>query len=526
MSALSRIALVGLPASGKTTLAPLLAAKLGWRWADTDDEVASFTGSTPAEILQTRGEPALREAELSALRRLLDSPASVVIACGGGLPTNGAARRLLSDAATVVWLDAPDDQLIARLGDGAGRPLLAGDPARRLAELRASRAGAYQAAHMRMATDAPPGETAQRLSAMVSRAVRVDLAGRVYHVEVRPGALADIAEHLPAQSARVALVADRAVMDVARRVAASVRTTGREVTILGVSGGETAKTWAAAGRLLSRLGAAGIQRGDCLVAVGGGSVGDAAGFVAATHLRGIRWIGVPTTLLAMVDSAVGGKTGVNLPRGKNLAGAFWQPHAVLCDTEVLGTLPDRAYRSAFAEVVKYSMVVKDGLAALIDVSLEGLLRREAGLLTDAVTRCCAIKADIVTADEREAGSRAILNYGHTVGHALEAATGYDGSVMHGEAVAAGMRVAGKLSITQLGCAPADIAWQDELLARCGLGAAPPLAPARVMALIEGDKKRAGRRVGWVLLEARGAPCFGQVVPEPEVEARLAEVLRQ
>jgi len=191
---------------------------------------------------------------------------------------------------------------------------------------------------------------------------------------------------------------------------------------------------------------------------------------------------VPTTLLAMVDSAVGGKTGVNLPRGKNLAGAFWQPRSVACDTDLLTTLSTRAYRAAFAEIVKYAMISGDGLVGLLDTRLDQLLARDPEAVADAVRRSVVIKARVIVADERETGLRAILNYGHTVGHALEAATGFGQQLNHGEAIAAGMR---------------------------GMGA---------------DKRVHSGSVGWVLLERRGSPRFGQLVPEETARAVLREML--
>ena len=205
----------------------------------------------------------------------------------------------------------------------------------------------------------------------------------------------------PAAATRVAVIADRAVQPAIRPLVASLRSAGISTTVIKVSGGEALKTWAAAGRMLARLGAAGLQRNDCVVALGGGTVGDLAGFVAATYLRGIAWINVPTTLLAMVDSAIGGKTGVNLARGKNLAGTIWQPRAVICDPDVLASQDDRSYRSAFAEIVKYAMIVDTGLAADLDRDLDNLLARDREALTKTIRTCCSIKAGIVSSDERE-----------------------------------------------------------------------------------------------------------------------------
>jgi 3-dehydroquinate synthase len=330
--------------------------------------------------------------------------------------------------------------------------------------------------------------------------------------------------HVPVGAVRVAVIADRSVPTASARLVASLRSTGISTTVLGVVGGEPLKTWAAAGRLLARLGAAGLQRNDCVIALGGGTVGDLAGFAAATYLRGIAWVNVPTTLLAMVDSAVGGKTGVNLPRGQNLAGAVWQPRAVICDPDLLRTQDDRSFRSAFAEIVKYSMITETTLTADLDTRLDRLLDRDVEALTGIVRESCAIKARVVSGDERDTGERAVLNYGHTVGHALEAAAGFGDTLLHGEAVATGMRAAGRLSVNELGCPAQDIAWQDEMIARCGLGTSPVFEPDRVLEHMRADKKMVGGQLGWVLLEGRGRPRCGQHVPEPAVRDALDSVL--
>jgi 3-dehydroquinate synthase len=261
------------------------------------------------------------------------------------------------------------------------------------------------------------------------------------------------------------------------------------------------------------------------VAVGGGTIGDVAGFAAASYQRGIAVIQVPTTLLAMVDSAIGGKTGVNLRQGKNLAGAFWQPRAVVCDVDVLDTVPARDWRAAWAEVVKYSMIAAADLRAVLDDGLEAMLqRRDTAALIPLIARCCEVKAQVVAGDEREAGRRAILNYGHTVGHALETVTGHGDALVHGEAVACGMRVAGRLSVELRGCPAGDVRWQDDVLRRCGLGAVPQgLDPERVIAATRADKKSRAGAVRWVLLERMGEASFGHLVPEEAAVEALREV---
>ena len=524
MTKVRKLALVGLPGSGKSTVAPVVAERLGWDYVDLDSAVAAAAGRPLSTIFAEDGEAAFRELELIALVSALRQPGETVIACGGGVMAQDEARRRLLEGAFVVLLDAPDEVLLGRMGNGKHRPLLGDDPASTLPRLRASRNRAYATAHLRVAAQPPVAQVADGIVAAATQAVRVAAPSRAYSVEIRAGALDHIAQHTPADATTVGLIADRAVAGFGDRVVASLESNGLKVARIDVDGGETLKTWASAGDLLAWLSEAGIRRDGCVIALGGGTVGDAAGFVAATYLRGVAWINVPTTLLAMVDSAVGGKTGVNLAHGKNLAGAFWQPRAVVCDPALLKDLPERSYRSAFGEIVKCAMISDSGLVQLLDRDLPRLLRRDAGALSQVVARCVAIKADVVAADERDTGVRAILNYGHTVGHALEAAAGFSEELTHGEAVAVGMRVAGRLSRSLLRCPRSDIEWQDAMLQRCGLDQTPAVDRGALLDALRRDKKSSSGGIGWVLLARRGDPRFGQLVPEADVEAALTEVL--
>jgi 3-dehydroquinate synthase len=522
MGRITSIALVGLPGSGKTRVGAALAERLGWAWADLDAEIEQTAARSSAEVLRGDGEAAFRSLELDALRRVLGRDGPTVISCGGGVLTVDEARALLLQQTVVVWLDAPDGVLLQRLGDGDSRPLLSGNPAAALPGMRAARTATYQQAHLRASAAGSIGDIAARLAEVLGGAVRVPIPARAYHVEVRPGALADVELHVPAEAARVAIIAERRLARSVRELASTLRRSGRTVTVFGLVGGEGLKTWSSAGRLLQRLSRAQLKRGDAIVAVGGGALGDVSGFVAATYLRGIAWVNVPTTLLAMVDSAIGGKTGVNLPQGKNLSGAIWQPRAVVCDTQLLGTLSGRDYCSAFAEIVKYCMISDDGLVPLIDTQVNMLRERDPELVAEVVRRCVAIKAGVVAEDEREGGLRAILNYGHTVGHAIEAASGF-GPVNHGEAIAVGMHVAGRLSVEFAGCPAEDVAWQDQTLQRYGLQVARPVDPSRILHHITADKKNTAAGVGWVLLERRGVPHRGCHVPVESVRHVLREL---
>ncbi|HYL71832.1 MAG TPA: 3-dehydroquinate synthase [Candidatus Dormibacteraeota bacterium] len=525
MTGTDRIALVGLPGSGKSTVGARLAARLGWPCVDLDERVEADQGRSVAAIFAADGEAAFRRYEHRALLQALSEGGPAVLACGGGLMAQDGARHALLEHTKVVWLDAPDAVLLARLTNGSARPLLGDNPAVSLARLRDERTHAYEQAPLRILATEPLEAVVERIASATGVGIDRHLGSPGWTVEVSSGALAAVGKHLPAGATRVALIADRCVPDAAQQVADMLTSRGTDVVHIAVAGGEALKTWDVAGDVLSRLAQGRLRRGDCVLALGGGTVGDLAGFVAATYLRGIAWVNVPTTLLAMVDSAVGGKTGVNLPQGKNLAGAFWQPLAVVADTSLLAQLPERAYRSALGEVVKYAMIGTQDMATFVENKLEDVIARDTSTLEELVARCMTAKAAVVQEDPREKGPRQALNYGHTVAHALEAVTGFDDDVLtHGEAVATGMRAAGRLSARTLGCPDADIAWQDALLDRCGFGAAPPADTETVIARLGHDKKATAVGVGWVLLQRRGQPRLGQRVDDAAVREAVSEVL--
>jgi 3-dehydroquinate synthase len=308
-----------------------------------------------------------------------------------------------------------------------------------------------------------------------------------------------------------AIVTDANVVRWAEKVAKAVRPAKVRTAIHVVPAGERTKSMAALGEVLSFLEKQKVDRGGCVIAVGGGTVGDLAGLAAAIWQRGIRLIEVPTTLLAMVDSSIGGKTGVNGTRSKNAIGAFWQPSAVIADMAALETLPPINYRDAFAEVVKYGVAMDRGLFDLLQKDRSRLLEADRGALERVVFRCVTAKALVVARDERERGPRAILNYGHTAGHALEAASGF--RVSHGRAVAFGMRVAARIAQSMKLCSGRLVDLQDELLEAYGLpNRAPRIDGDRVLAAIPRDKKARRGRVAWVMPRRLGHAEPGHMVP--------------
>ncbi|WP_406676383.1 3-dehydroquinate synthase [Moorella sp. ACPs] len=268
----------------------------------------------------------------------------------------------------------------------------------------------------------------------------------------------------------------------------SLKAAGFQPHLALVPDGEEAKTLKVAAELYDAALAAGIERGAAIMALGGGVVGDVAGFVAATWLRGVPFIQIPTTLLAQVDASVGGKVAVNHPRGKNLIGAFYQPAAVIADLDTLATLPPREVRAGLAEVIKYGVIMDAGFFTYLEDHLEGALNGEEGILETIVLRSCALKAEIVARDERESGLRAILNFGHTIGHAVEAVTGFT-AYRHGEAVAMGMAAAARLAVRRGMFSEAEVGRLVRLLQRAGLPVdLPAVDPAAFQAALGHDKK--------------------------------------
>jgi 3-dehydroquinate synthase len=356
-------------------------------------------------------------------------------------------------------------------------------------------------------------------------AVRVDLGDRSYDVLVGPGA-GDAAVAACAEAVgtgRVALLADGNVRGThGRELAARLTARGIPVTVFALPPGERAKTLETVEEAARHLVGEGFERGDLVVALGGGAATDVAGFVAAVLLRGVRWASFPTTLLSQVDAAIGGKTGVNLPEGKNLVGAFHQPLVVACDPAVLATLPAREYRSGLAEVVKTAWIGDPRLFGQLED--DPPLGPEHPSLPGVVRRCVAVKAEVVAADERETGRRAVLNFGHTIGHAIETERG--GRLLHGEAVALGLVAALHLSVRSGRCAPELLDRLIRLLERLGLPVRDPaLDVARVLARTQRDKKRSGGRDRYQLTTGIGFVSVADDLPDGAPRAAI-EFLRR
>ena len=353
-----------------------------------------------------------------------------------------------------------------------------------------------------------------------ARTVRVPLGARSYDVRIGAGLLAELGPACAALGAkRVAVVTDEAVAALWLAPAmASLRAAGLQAVALCVPPGEDSKSFAQLETLCAGLLEAGLDRRDLVAALGGGVVGDLAGFAAGVLKRGVDFVQCPTTLLAQVDSSVGGKTGVNTPAGKNLIGLFHQPRLVLADLDTLATLPQRQLRAGFAEVIKYGLIDDPALFAWCEAHGQAALAGDAALWLHAVEASVAAKGRIVAADERESsGQRALLNLGHTFGHALEAIAGYDGRLLHGEAVAAGMALAFRFSVRQGMCPGADAARLERLLTHLGYGwrlTETPGGPFTAAAMLEAmrhDKKNSGGGISLVLAHGVGRACLTTAV---------------
>ena len=362
-------------------------------------------------------------------------------------------------------------------------------------------------------------------------AITVGLGARAYEVVIGPGLIDQAGPRIAPllKRARAAVVSDATVWGLhGGRLAASLAAAGIAAHPVIVAPGEQTKSFEGLADVCDRLLALGLDRGDLIVAFGGGVVGDLTGFAAAIYKRGVDFVQIPTTLLAQVDSSVGGKTAIDTPRGKNLIGAFHQPRLVLADQDVLATLPDREMRAGYAEVIKYGLLGDFAFFAWLEANGAAVLAREPAALAHAVARSVAMKAEIVAEDETEQGRRALLNLGHTFAHALEAETGYGAALLHGEAVAAGMSLAFRFSAAQGLCPGQDAARAQAAIAAAGLPVAlaeipgHPFAADRLVVHMAQDKKAEAGRLTFILASAIGRAHVAKDVDAAAVRAFLVD----
>ena len=540
--------ITGFSGTGKTTTGHEVARLLGWTFVDMDDEIVASTGVAIEDIFRQHGEEKFRRLERETLAKIARAD-SKVVSTGGGTIMDERNRATMESSGVVVLLEARPDTIIRRLqeqqveqgADLVARPMLDSDDLlQRIHSLKADRQFNYTLAHWTVHTDLlTPSEAAAEvvrgLDTVTARRTRAsdspdpDLAAEVrtssgsYPLWVGWNIIEELGERvrgvLDTRAAYV--ISDIGAQSQARRAQVSMERAGIPTHLFFIPSGEQSKTLETAERIYTWLAGLKAERGHLILAVGGGVVGDLAGFVAATFLRGIPYAQVPTTLLAMMDASIGGKTAVDLPQGKNLVGAFYQPRFVLADVSALQTLPERELNSGWAEALKHGLIMDESLLSTFESQRESIRSLEPEIATDVIRRSMAIKAAVVSKDEKETlGIRVLLNYGHTIGHGLEAATGYS-QYLHGEAVSVGMVGAAKIGC-DVGLMPAsDVERQRSVLADYGLPLhARGVDPDRVLDAMRSDKKTAAGAIRWVLLDGIGSATTRNDVPPETVSAVL------
>ena len=524
------IILAGFMGTGKSAVANLLALRLGWKFLDVDTQIEQIAELSIPEIFAQWGEASFRAIEAQCARQLATLERHVV-ATGGGLvldPANLAAAR---EAGALVLLEATPETIYQRVQSETHRPLLqAEDPRARIAELLEARREAYGRIELRVSTDGKtPAEIADEIMERLNMEkpqcalgkVEVRLAERSYPIEAMVGQMRESFSPRP-----VALVTSESIAQHWQApVVSALEAAGYKVSLCVIPAGEKHKTIETVSLIHDHMIERKFSRGAGLIALGGGVVGDIAGFAAASMLRGISFVQLPTTLLAMVDSSVGGKTGVNHRLGKNLIGAFWQPTYVGIELDFLKTLPAEELRSGMAEVIKYGVIADLEFFEYLETNIERALAGDAAVLARIVERSCAIKAQVVAGDEREeTGLRAILNYGHTFGHAAEALGNYE-AIRHGEGVAMGMAAAAHLAQLRGLLDAESVVRIERLIERAGL-------PTRMLKFgaddywtkMGSDKKVKDGKIRFILPTRIGAVEMVDDVTRAEVDACLARVM--
>ena len=545
------IVIVGMMGAGKTSIGKRLAQRLGVPFNDADAEIERAAGMTIPEIFSTRGEAEFRLGEQRVIQRLLGEGASV-LATGGGAFMNADTRKRIAEAGVSIWLKADFDVLLRRVKKRSNRPLLqTEDPEKTLRDLIELRYPTYAEAtitiHSRdVAHEVIVDEIIIELSShlglrapaitkpdRLSDLVKVDLPGRAYDIVIGSGLLETAGDRIAAlgKDLSVSIITDETV---AEHHLATLQNSLQKANIRSapviIPPGEKSKSMAMVTKVVDEILAAKLERGDLVVALGGGVIGDLAGFAAAIARRGMRFIQIPTTLLAQVDSSVGGKTGVNSEHGKNLIGAFHQPSLVLADVDCLDTLSKREFAAGYAEVVKYGLINDAEFFNWLESHHEGVYAGGADRVY-AISKSCRAKAAIVMRDEREEGERALLNLGHTFAHAFERIVAYDAArLVHGEAVAIGLCCAFRFS-QKLGLASGQDALRIERhLEKVGLPTKIKAIPGwsagseDILDAMAQDKKVKKGRLTFILARGIGESFIAPDIDSGDVRSFLDEYL--
>jgi 3-dehydroquinate synthase len=544
------IAIIGFSATGKTVVAQRVAERLNWTFIDTDDEIVRLSGKSIPEIFKRDGEDKFRKLERQILQQACRKK-NAVIATGGGAIVDPKNQDLLLETSVVVCLEAQPETIYQRLrheelysANPVVRPLLAGEkPLERIKQLKAKRQLYYTVADWTVHTDNLALDEVSRevingwqyinrrrdkQSSEADLACTVQTPNADYPVFVGWGILNELGDKMKKAglSSTANIISDEIVFSIyGSAVKKTLEKAGFAVNSFAVPSGEASKNIAQAVKIYDFLIQHKVERNDLIVALGGGMVGDLAGFVAATFLRGLPWLQVPTSLIAMTDASIGGKVAVDHPRGKNLVGAFYQPRLVMADVKTLTTLPERELISGWAEVIKHGLILDADLLKSLEKNAKDLIKLERDITVKVISGSAAIKCRVVSEDEKETGIRTILNYGHTVAHGLEAATNY-GRFLHGEAVAIGMMAAARLSQRLGMLSLGAVGRHQKILQKFGLPTeCSRVALNKVLASMELDKKVRGKAIRWVLLEDIGRAVIRNDISQKEVLAVLREVIK-
>ena len=553
-----QIVLVGLSGVGKTSVGRILAERLGWPFVDTDDLIAQREGKHPAELIPERGEAAFRDIEAKVVAEAARQQ-PVVIATGGGAFQRADNRLALGANGYICYLDATAPEIARRLAedaDGPMRPLVQDDPVARLEELGEERRSSYLLADLWVPVQMPDPNLAatrilrawaekgvglldsarrrERLGAATpprGPAALVDTGDAVYPIWVGNGELSRLGERLRQvglDGRRVFLITDSEVVERhGATVAKALAGSGIPGASYVIPSGEASKSVRVANELYAWLAAEKAERRDVIVALGGGVVGDLAGHVAATYLRGMPLVQVPTSVLAMNDAAIGGKVAVDLAAGKNLVGAFHQPRAVVSDIDTLRTLPKRSFIEGFGEIIKHGLILDPVLLRVLEENAAPLSSGSPDwdLVAYVTARSARVKALVVSSDPTEQGLRAVLNYGHTIGHAIEQVTGYT-EYLHGEAVSIGMMGAARIGV-DLGMIDEELFnRQADLIRAFGLPlVAPGLNVTVIVDAMQRDKKVVQGQQRFVLLEEVGRATVRGDVPAELVQRAVTSLVR-
>ena len=530
------IVITGLMGVGKTTIGNKLASKLGFYFIDSDQEIEDRQQQSIVNIFKNKGEKYFRQIEKEIVTEIINRDEKIILSLGGGAFMDNEIRSLIKERAISIWLYADIEVLLCRIANKTTRPLLNNiDKRSALLELIAKRYPIYKQAdiHIETGTENNSAIFVKKLLNKIAdficgaepktEAVKVDLGNRGYDIILGSGIINDLSLHLKKINNynKIIIITDSNIASLYQELLlGQLKNLSNQVKIIIVEAGEGAKSFANLQNILEQILEYGIDRNSLIIAFGGGVVGDLSGFVASILLRGIDFVQVPTTLLAMVDSSVGGKTAINSKFGKNLIGSFYQPKLVLCDLNFLQTLPKRDFISGYAEIIKYGLIVDKNFFLYLDQSLDKILNRDLQVLQNIIVKSCQIKAKIVGSDERESGLRAILNFGHTFGHIFETETGYSKLLFHGEAVAIGMVLATKMSIELKMLDKQSLPIIVNHLKKAGL----PISPnnikkswdiLRLTSHLYRDKKVENGNLTFVLLESIGKAIIKKNVMEQD-----------